>query len=43
MAESYRVGEGVDVDGFLKRCNEGDGLIEPAMGRDPKAPFGPTE
>ncbi len=43
MAESCRVGEEVYVDGFLKRCNEGDVLIEPAMLRDPTAPFDPTE
>lgn len=43
MAESYSVGEEVYVDGFLKRCHEGDVLIEPAMGRDPTAPFDPKE
>jgi hypothetical protein len=41
MAESAKVGETVYVDGFLKRCNEGDILIDPAMLRDPTAPFNP--
>lgn len=43
MAESCKVGEEVYVDGFLKRCSEGDVLVEPAMLRDSKAPFEPTE
>lgn len=42
-AESYSVGEEVYVDGFLKRCHEGDVLIEPAFGRDPTAAFDPIE
>jgi hypothetical protein len=41
MAASAKVGETVYVDGFLKRCNEGDILIDPAMLRDPSAPFTP--
>ncbi|QTN32106.1 hypothetical protein HZ994_07115 [Akkermansiaceae bacterium] len=41
MAESAKVGETVYVDGFLKRCDEGDVLIDPAMLRDPTAPFTP--
>jgi len=41
MAESAKVGETVYVDGFLKHCNEGDVLIDPAMLRDPTAPFTP--
>ena len=41
MAESAKVGDTVYVDGFLKRCNEGDILIDPAMLRDPSAPFTP--
>ncbi len=41
MAESAKVGETVYVDGFLRRCGEGDVLIEPAMLRDSKAPFSP--
>ena len=39
MAESCKVGDTVYVDGFLKRCEEGDMLIDPAMLRDPTAPF----
>lgn len=41
MAESCKVGDTVYVDGFLKRCEEGDVLIDPAMLRDPTAPFSP--
>jgi hypothetical protein len=41
MAESAKVGQTVHVDGFLKRCDEGDVLIDPAMLRDPTAPFTP--
>lgn len=43
MAEACKVGEEVYVDGFLKRCEESDVLIEPAISRDPKAPFDPVE
>ncbi len=39
MAESCRIGDTVYVDGFLRRCNEGDVLIDPAVLRDPKAGF----
>jgi hypothetical protein len=39
MAEYSKVGDTVYVDGFLKQCEEGDMLIEPAMLRDPTAPF----
>ncbi len=41
MAESAKVGETVYVDGFLKRCDDGDVLIDPAVLRDPTAPFTP--
>lgn len=43
MAESCKIGDTVHVDGFLKRCEEGDMLIDPAMLRDPKAPFSPKQ
>ena len=43
MAESYKPGKEVYVDGFLKQCKESNVLIEPAIGRDPKAPFKPQE
>ena len=39
MADQYKVGETIYVDGYLKRCKPEDVLMEPAMGRDPKAPF----
>ena len=39
MAESTSPGDIVFVDGFLKRCTEGDVLLEPAMLRDPNARF----
>jgi hypothetical protein len=42
MAESCKTGDTVFVDGFLKRCEEGDILLDPAMLRDPRAPFSPT-
>ncbi len=41
--EYYKVGKTVFIDGFLKRCEEGDILMEPAGGRDPKAEFNPLE
>ncbi len=41
MAGSVTVGRPVVVDGFLRRCERGDVLIEPAMLRDPHAPFSP--
>ena len=34
-------GDTVYVDGMLRRCAEGDVLLEPAMLRDPTAPFEP--
>jgi len=43
MAERYSVGKTVFISGFLKRCEEGDVLLEPAMGRDPKTEFNPVE
>ncbi|MFZ9937006.1 MAG: hypothetical protein ACO3JG_08070 [Luteolibacter sp.] len=41
MAKANKVGETVYVDGFLRRCEPGDILIEPALNRDPAAPFTP--
>jgi hypothetical protein len=43
MAEGYKVGKTVFIDGILKRCEEGDILLEPAVGRDPEAEFKPLE
>jgi len=43
QAESYTPGRTVFIDGFLNRCEEVDILLEPAGGRDPKAPFNPIE
>ena len=41
MARSYKVGDTVFIDGFLAQCAEGQVVLEPAMGRDRKAPFDP--
>lgn len=41
MAESCKTNDTVYVDGFLERCENGDVLIQPAMLRDPTAPFSP--
>ena len=41
MAAESRVGDTVSVDGFLMRCEDGNVLLEPAMLRDPTAPFSP--
>jgi hypothetical protein len=41
MAESCKVGDTVYIDGFLVRCESGDVLLDPAMSRDPSAPFTP--
>lgn len=43
MAESTKAGDTVYVDGFLKRCEKGDVVIDPAMLRDPTAPFSPKQ
>ena len=43
MAESCTIGDTVYVDGFLKHCREGDILMDPALLRDPGAPFSPKE
>jgi hypothetical protein len=41
MAKNNKIGETVYVDGFLRRCEPGDILIEPAHNRDHTAPFTP--
>ena len=41
QAKSYDVGKTVFIKGTLKRCEEGDILLEPAIGRDPSAEFNP--
>lgn len=43
MAEDCAEGDTVFVKGVLKRCEEGDILLEPAMKRDPKAEFNPVD
>ena len=43
MAESCKAGNTVFVDGILKRCEPDDVLIDPAMLRDPTAPFSPMK
>ena len=37
------IGEEIVIDGFLKRCQEGDILIQPAVSRDPATPFEPMK
>jgi hypothetical protein len=39
MAETTRVGDIVYVDGFLVRCEKDTIVIDPAILRDPTAPF----
>lgn len=41
--DELKPGEEVYVDGFLKRCKEGDVLLDPALERDSKALFKPME
>lgn len=41
MAEANKPGESVFVDGFLRRCDSGDILLDPAINRDPTAAFNP--
>jgi hypothetical protein len=43
MAEGYTVGKTVFIDGILRRCEPGDILLDPAVGRDPQAEFKPIE
>ena len=43
MARAYAPGETVFVDGVLVRCEEGEILLRPALGRDPTAPFEPMK
>ena len=41
MAGEVSVGETVLVDGILRQCDPEDILLEPALLRDPVAPFSP--
>ena len=41
MAKSFKPGDSIHVDGFLKKCEASGVIIDPAMSRDPKAPFAP--
>ena len=41
MADANKAGDLVYVDGFLRRCEKGDVLIQPALLRVPDAPFSP--
>jgi hypothetical protein len=43
MTRAYAPGDTVFVDGFLVRCEEGEILLQPALGRDPSAPFDPMK
>ena len=36
-------GESMNIDGFLKRCDEDKVLLEPAILRDPTAKFSPIK
>ena len=42
-AKEYSIGETVFVDGILKKCEQGEILLDPAFGRDSKAPFNPKK
>jgi hypothetical protein len=41
MAEGYTIGKTVFIDGILRRCEPGEILLDPAVGRDPQAEFEP--
>ena len=41
MAKGNKVGDIVHVDGFLRRCEPGDILLDPALNRDPTTTFNP--
>jgi hypothetical protein len=41
MAESFKEGDEAYVDGFLEKCEPGNILLDPALGRDPAAAFNP--
>jgi len=43
MASRCKVGEVVYIDGFLKRCDDDEVLLEPAILRDPDAKFSPIK
>ena len=43
MAEGYTVGKTVFITGFLERCEEGDILLQPAVGTEPNGEFNPNE
>lgn len=41
MAEQFQPGDTIYVDGFLKRCERDYLVMDPAISRDPTAPFTP--
>ena len=43
MAEGVSVGQTVMIDGILRKCDGDDILLEPALLRDPTAPFSPQQ
>ena len=43
VAEGYMVGRTVFTTGYLECCEEGDILLEPAMGTEPNGEFNPIE
>ena len=43
MVESYQVGTTVIITGYLKSCEDGDILLEPAVGTDPNIEWNPVD
>ena len=43
MAEGVRVGKTILIDGILRQCTDDDVLLDPALLRDPTAPFRPLQ
>ena len=42
-AKHFSIGKTVYMDGILRKCEPGTILLEPALERDPKAPFNPKK
>ena len=43
MANEVSVGETILIDGILRQCTDDDVLLDPALPRDPTAPFQPLQ
>jgi len=41
MAERYKLGEVIHISGIVEAVNPSGITLDPAFGRDPKAPFAP--